>query len=63
MPEWFNPGTAPAQQSRAEQFDPYPEVDAGLNSLGVRPRDFDEPLSYGLMSRRRRQSGTLSGAR
>lgn len=32
------------QQSRAILHDPYPDVDAGPDVVGARPRDFQQPL-------------------
>ncbi|MGY8768788.1 MAG: membrane or secreted protein [Pirellulales bacterium] len=42
-PQWFNPGTMEQQQLRAMRYDPYPDVDAGPEMVGVRPRGFDRP--------------------
>lgn len=50
-PDWGNPGTADAQQRRAERFDPYPDPDAGPGDLGVRPREFEKPLAEPLRAR------------
>lgn len=44
-PSWSHPGAAPAQQSRAEQFDPYPENEIGPPIEGARPRGFQQPPS------------------
>ncbi|PHS11647.1 MAG: hypothetical protein COA78_09420 [Blastopirellula sp.] len=44
-PQWFNPGTMKEQRLRAMRFDPYPDVDAGPEMVGVRPRGFDRPAS------------------
>jgi energy-converting hydrogenase Eha subunit F len=42
-PDWLHPGSAPAQQARAERFDPYPENDIATPIVGGRPRDYQYP--------------------
>lgn len=42
-PDFDRPGTAPAQQSRAHQFDPYPETEVGPAVVGSRPPSYDKP--------------------
>ncbi len=42
-PQWGNPGTGPAQRSRAAVFDPYVDNDLGPEVVGARPRDFQKP--------------------
>ena len=42
-PNWFHPGPAEYQQSQAQQFDPYPEIDSGPTVLGARPLEYDKP--------------------
>ncbi len=44
-PNWFNPGTAPEQKARAIVHDPYPENEPGPRIEGIRPREYDKPLS------------------
>lgn len=44
-PNWFDPGTAKEQKARAIVHDPYPENDVGPRIEGVRPREYDRPLS------------------
>ena len=43
-PSWLNPGPAPVQQSRAQQFDPYPENEPGPQIVGARPREYEKPV-------------------
>lgn len=43
-PRWFRPGTAPEQQIRAEQFDPYPDPVAGPELTGARPPGAESPM-------------------
>jgi hypothetical protein len=43
-PNWFSPGPAPYQQSRAQRFDPYPENEPGPEVVGARPRSYQHPL-------------------
>jgi hypothetical protein len=44
-PNFTNPGTAIAQQGRAQQFDPFPQTeDLGTNVPGFRPREFQQPI-------------------
>jgi hypothetical protein len=42
-PCWLHPGPAPAQQSRALRYDPYPENEPGPAMVGVRPREYQKP--------------------
>jgi hypothetical protein len=42
-PNWCQPGSEPVQQRRAERHDPYPELDAGPEIIGGRPRSYDRP--------------------
>lgn len=42
-PNWFHPGTARCQQLRAQQYDPYPQSDAGPPIVGARPQGFENP--------------------
>jgi hypothetical protein len=42
-PNWWNPGSAPAQQHRATIYDPYADNDAGPEIVGARPREFAKP--------------------
>ncbi|MCI0360160.1 MAG: hypothetical protein L0211_16905 [Planctomycetaceae bacterium] len=41
---FFRPGTVEQQQLRATVHDPYPDVDAGPEVVGGRPRDYAQPL-------------------
>lgn len=43
QPQLFEPGPIRYQQSRAILHDPYPDVDAGPDVVGARPRDFQQP--------------------
>jgi hypothetical protein len=43
-PNILHPGPAVAQQARAQQFDPYPQAEAGGNIAGTRPPDYQEPI-------------------
>ncbi len=40
---FFQPGTVQQQQLRATVHDPYPDVDAGPEVVGGRPRDYQQP--------------------
>lgn len=40
-PNWFRAGPAEYQQMQAQQFDPYPETDAGPTIVGGRPMEYD----------------------
>lgn len=42
-PNWFHPGPAEYQQSRAQLFDPYPENEPGPRIVGGRPMEYDKP--------------------
>ena len=42
-PSWFHPGTAAQQQVMAQQYDPYPETQAGPMLVGARPMEYDKP--------------------
>jgi hypothetical protein len=42
-PDWINPGSAQAQQTRALRYDPYPDNEAGPAMVGVRPREYEIP--------------------
>lgn len=37
------PGPAPLQQGRAQQYDPYPEMEPAPGFDGGRPRDYNQP--------------------
>jgi hypothetical protein len=41
--DWFNPGSAVLQQSRAVRFDPYPDPNAGPAVVGGRPLGYENP--------------------
>jgi hypothetical protein len=41
-PDWVHPGTAQAQQARAQRYDPYPQTEIGPPMSGDRPRDYDQ---------------------
>jgi hypothetical protein len=43
-PSLTHPGPAQVQQNRAVRFDPYPEKEMGPDMVGVRPRDYENPL-------------------
>jgi hypothetical protein len=43
-PNILHPGPAAVQQARAQQFDPYPEAEAGGNMAGTRPPDYLQPI-------------------
>lgn len=43
-PNWSRPGSAYDQQSRAQQFDPFPAPDIGPDVTETRPQDFTQPL-------------------
>jgi len=41
---WYN--TPPAyQEAQIQRFDPYPDNEIGPSMVGVRPRDFDAPIT------------------
>jgi hypothetical protein len=44
-PSVLHSGSAPQQQRRAQEFDPYPENDAGPTVLGSRPLGYKHPRS------------------
>ncbi len=44
-PSLAHPGSAQVQQNRAVRFDPYPENETGPAMVGVRPREFDKPIT------------------
>ncbi len=44
-PSFLCPGSGPQQQRRAQEFDPYPENDAGPTVLGSRPLGYTTPRS------------------
>ena len=50
-PNFYNPGPAAYQQSRALRFDPYPEVEPGPAVVGARPLDYEKPLAEVLRAR------------
>ena len=52
-PNWFHPGPALVQQSRAEQFDPYPENEPGPRIVGSRPREYQKPVPEALRAQQR----------
>jgi hypothetical protein len=50
-PDWLHPGPAAHQQSRAEQYDPYPENESGPEIIGARPREYQKPPAEPLRAR------------
>ena len=44
QPNILHPGPAVVQQGRAQQFDPYPQAEAGGNMAGTRPPDYQQPV-------------------
>ena len=42
-PDWFSPGTARLQRTRAGDFDPYPDPHTGRDDGSARPRDYLNP--------------------
>jgi hypothetical protein len=42
-PDWFAPGTARVQRTRAQRFDPYPDPETGRDDGSARPRDYLNP--------------------
>lgn len=44
LPRLFDPTPISYRQSRAQQFDPFPENEPGPPIVGARPREFDRPL-------------------
>jgi len=50
-PNWLHPGGAPAQQTRALRYDPYPENEPGPPVVGARPREYENPPSETSRSR------------
>ena len=42
-PSWFHPGTARQQQLRAQQFDPYTDVESAPEVVGGRPLEYEKP--------------------
>jgi hypothetical protein len=43
-PCWLHPGPARVQQTRALQYDPYPQNDEPNSAMaGVRPREYEVP--------------------
>jgi hypothetical protein len=44
-PNIRHPGSTQAQQNRAVRFDPYPENETGPTLVGVRPREYENPIS------------------
>jgi hypothetical protein len=42
-PNWFQAGPVEYQQSQAQQFDPYPEIEPGPEIVGARPLEYDKP--------------------
>ncbi len=44
-PNFAHPGTAAQQRAEAEQFDPFPDPDAGPRVEGGRPPGFTRPLT------------------
>ena len=43
MPNLAHPGTEEYQQTRAQIFEPYPDVDVGPPVAGGRPREYQDP--------------------
>ncbi|HVU89566.1 MAG TPA: hypothetical protein VHD36_19715 [Pirellulales bacterium] len=39
-PDWFAPGTARQQRTRAQRFDPYPDPYTAHDDGSARPRDY-----------------------
>lgn len=39
-PDWFSPGTARQQRTRAQRFDPYPDSNIAHDDGSARPRDY-----------------------
>ncbi len=39
-PDWFTPGTARQQRTRAQRFDPYPDPYVVRDDGSARPRDY-----------------------
>ncbi|MFC1596664.1 hypothetical protein ACFL5Q_01825 [Planctomycetota bacterium] len=50
-PDWLHPGPAAYQQSRAEQYDPFPENEPGPAIIGARPREYEKPVAEPLRAR------------
>jgi hypothetical protein len=42
-PDWFMPGTARQQRTRAQRFDPYPDPNVLHDDGSARPRDYLVP--------------------
>jgi hypothetical protein len=42
-PDWFAPGPARVQRTRAQRFDPYPDPEVGRDDGSARPRDYMNP--------------------
>ena len=42
-PDWFTPGTARTQRTRAQRFDPYPDPAVARDDGSARPRDYMNP--------------------
>ena len=42
-PQWFSPGPAAVQRTRAQRFDPYPDPNVVHDDGSARPRDYLEP--------------------
>lgn len=42
---WLHPGSEKYQRQQAVLFDPYADNDLGPEVVGVRPREYDKPLS------------------
>ncbi len=51
-PDFVHPGTAAQQRALAEQFDPYPDPDAGPEVVGGRPLGYTRPLTETEWARR-----------
>ena len=43
-PRWFFPGMVQQQQDRAVHYDPYPDQEAGPETEGVRPREYQQQV-------------------
>ena len=52
LPGWRQPGSAAYQQAMAELFDPFPEDEVGQEIVGVRPREYQDPIPEPLRGRR-----------
>jgi hypothetical protein len=44
MPSLAHPGSTQTQQNRAVRYDPYPDSEMGPTMVGVRPREYQNPI-------------------